>query len=139
MMQIFNFINCRVIDNQKNVFKNITKNPYFVGVVIIVFVLQIIFLTFCGYGIKTVMWGLDPVSWLLCIAFGALGLVWSYILKFIPLENVLPGGGDKELTKEELDRMSSINVRKKHDSNFYKHQSSLKNVGSGMIEDRNLN
>ena len=48
-------------------------------------------------------------------------MVWGLILKFIPLEKVLPGSGQKELTKAELDRASTMNLRKKHDSNFYKH------------------
>lgn len=85
------------------------------------------------------MWGLDPISWLFCMGFGVVGLLWSYMLKFIPLEKVLHGKGNKEITKVELENMSSMNVRKKHNSDFYRHQSSLKNVRSGIIEDKNIN
>lgn len=69
-------------------------------IVPIIVLLQIIFLTFCGPAIKVAMWGLDPISWLFCIAIGALGLIWAIILKLIPLERILPGGGNKEITKE---------------------------------------
>lgn len=77
-------------------------------------------MTFCGPAIKVVMWGLDPISWLFCIVIGSLGLLVSVILKFIPLENILPGGGNKEITKEELEKMSTMNIKKKHDSKFYR-------------------
>lgn len=83
-------------------------------------VLQIIFLTFAGLAIKTVWLGLDPISWLFCTIFGLLGMVWGLILKFIPLEKVLPGGGNKEITIDELNKVSTMNIKKKHDSNFYK-------------------
>jgi len=62
-------------------------------IVLGIFFLQIIFLTFCGPGIKTVWWGLDPISWVFCIAVGLIGYLWCIILKFIPLEKILPGGG----------------------------------------------
>ena len=66
------------------------------------------------------MWGLDPISWLFCICIGSLGLIVSIILKLIPLEKILPGGGKKEITPAELDKMSTMNLKKKHDSKFYR-------------------
>lgn len=54
MIQIFNFINCRCIQDEKNVFSGIFKNKYFVGIVFGILFLQIIFLTFAGLAIKTV-------------------------------------------------------------------------------------
>lgn len=123
MIQICNFINCRCINDEKNVFAGILRNKYFVVIICIIMFLQIIFLTFAGLAIKTVWLGLDPISWLFCIAFGVLGMIWSLILKLIPLQNVLPGGGNKEITAEELNKMSTMNLKKKHDSNFYRNQS----------------
>ena len=61
--------------------------------VIGIFILQLIFLTFAGLAIKTVWLGLDPVGWIFTIAFGLLCMIWSLILKFIPIHNILPGGG----------------------------------------------
>lgn len=49
------------------------------------------------------MWGLDPYSWLLCIAIGSLTLVVSFILKFIPLEKILGGSFNEEIDVEQLD------------------------------------
>lgn len=135
MLQLFNFINCRVIHDEINVFAGIFKNKFFLIIVLGIFVIQIIFLTFAGMAIKTVWLGLDPLSWLFCIAFGVLGLLFKIILKFIPLEKILPGGGNKELTIAELNKMSTMNLKKKHDSNFYRNQSSMYRA-SGIIEDK---
>lgn len=120
MMQLFNFLNCRVIDDSVNIFKGIFENRYFLIMVLIILFLQIIFLTFCGPAIKTVWWGLDPISWLFCIAVASISLLISVILKFIPLEKILPGGGQKEITKEDLNKLSTMTLKKKHDSNFYR-------------------
>jgi len=38
-MQIFNFINCRILDDSFNVFRNIWKSKYFVAIICIIFVL----------------------------------------------------------------------------------------------------
>ena len=79
-----------------------------------------IFLTFLGRAIKVVKWGLDPVGWLISIAIGSTSLLISVILKLIPLEKYLPGGGATELDHKALDKASTLNLRKKHDSNFYR-------------------
>ena len=45
MMQIFNFVNARKIDDSLNTFSNITHSPIFVAVVFIIIVLQFIIVT----------------------------------------------------------------------------------------------
>lgn len=135
MIQLTNFIACRRIHDELNVFGGIFKNAYFLVIVLGILFLQIIFLTFCGLAIKTVWLGLDPISWVFCIAFGLVGLIWNFILKMIPLEKVLPGGGNKELSLDELNKMSTMSVKKRHDSNFYRNQSSMYRA-SGIIEDK---
>ena len=49
-----------------------------------------------------------------------IGLLWGLILRVIPLERILPGGGQKEVTKDELNRASSVSVRRSHNTDFYK-------------------
>lgn len=83
------------------------------------------------------MWGLDPISWLFCMLIGSFGLIWCIIIKFIPLEKILPGSGKKELPREELDKISSMNIKKKHDSKFFRAQSGIIR-NSGLIEDKRL-
>ena len=102
-----------------------------------IIILQILFLTFAGPAIRVVQWGLDPISWGLCIVVGAIGLIWSVILKLIPLERWLPGGGSKELPLSELNKMSTMTFRKRHDSKFFKMHSGMIRTSS-VIEDRKI-
>lgn len=132
-------MNCRVLDDkQLNIFTGIFRNKYFVIIISLILFLQIIFLTFCGPGIKTVWWGLDPISWVFCIAVALIGMLLNFILKLIPLEKVLPGGGQKEITQQDLNKLSTMSIKKRHDSNFFRNQSGMIK-GSGIIEDKNIN
>ena len=74
MMQVFNFMNARKIHDevtitliQNNIFTNITNNCMFIGIVSIIFVLQIILVTFAGsaFGVYS-YFGLHPIQW--CIS-----------------------------------------------------------------------
>jgi Ca2+ transporting ATPase len=56
MLQFFNFFNARILDNSLNIFKGITKSNLLMLILVIIFVLQIIFLTFCGPAIRVVKW-----------------------------------------------------------------------------------
>lgn len=71
------------------------------------------------------MWGLDPISWLFCVGIGLTVWVWGFILKFIPLEKILPGGGSKELPKEDLNKVNALGIKKSHTSDYYKRVSSV--------------
>ena len=137
-LQLFNFINCRVLDDSFNVFKDITKSTYFLVILAIIFVLQILFLSLCGPAIRVVQWGLDPLSWLLCMVIGSTSLLIAFIFKFIPLEKILPGGGNKEIDLKDLNKMSSMSLRKRHDSEFFKNKPGLIKTSS-IIEDKKLN
>ena len=125
MMQLGNFFNCRILDDRVNIFRNITKSHLMIGILCLIFVLQVIFLTLCGPAIKVVQWGLDPEGWLICIAFGMGGWIISAIFKFIPLERVLGGAGDKEIKIEDLNKRSSLSIRQNHDENFYRRRETL--------------
>lgn len=137
-LQMFNFINSRILDDRLNPFHRIFKSYYFVSIWCTILVLQILFLVLIGPGMQIVQWGLDPLSWLFCIGVGSLALIFGFILKFIPLEKVLPGGGSKELKVSDLNKASSLSMKKGHSSQFYKHQSGLARSLS-IIEDRNMN
>ncbi len=66
-----------------------------------------------------------------------LSWVWAVVLKLIPLEKILPGGGQKELSLEQLNRVSSMSIRREHNSHFFKQQSVVENRRS-VIEDKGL-
>lgn len=72
-----------------------------------------------------------------CIGVGLTGWIWGLILRFVPLEKILPGGGTKEVTREELNRASSVSVRRSHNADFFKKHSVFEKKGS-VIEDKAL-
>ena len=135
MLQFFNFLNCRMLLDELNIFKEIGKSTYLLVILVIIFVLQIIFLTFCGTAIRVHTWGLGPAQWGLCIAIGLLSLVFRLILRVMPLENMCGKGvGNKELPIEELNAKSSISIKRSHTQNFYKNQPGLDKKGSKVIQ-----
>lgn len=133
MMQLGNFFNCRVLDDHLNIFRNITKSHLMLGIVALIFGLQVLFLTLCGPAIKVVQWGLDPVGWAICIAFGLGGWIMGAIAKFVPLERHLGGIGNEQITKEDLNRHSSISLRQVHDQNFYRRRESMTGL-AGFVD-----
>lgn len=73
MMQIFNFINSRKIHDEVNVFNGILNNWLFVFIVGIIFVLQVILVTFTGYAFGVYSYyGLHPLHWLMTVIFSTM-------------------------------------------------------------------
>jgi len=127
ILQIFNLFNCRLLDNSLNIFRDILKSTMFISITFTILIAQAIFLTLCGPAIKVVQWGLDPVGWGICLAFGVLEWVYNFIMKFIPIEKFLSGAGKEEVTKEQLNKLNTLAFRKTHDENFYKRNSIVMN------------
>ena len=123
MMTFFNFINARILDNKLNIFKNITKSKLLLIILAIIFVLQVIFLTFAGPLIKVTMFGLDIVGWLITIAFGLFGLVWGVLISLLPIEKLFGGLGSQEVKPEKLDLPNSISIRRSHTNAYFKRNS----------------
>lgn len=102
-MTIFNFINARKLQDELNVFKGILGNSLFLMIVAIIIVSQVILVTFGGIVFMCYVhgpyYGLTPTQWLICIGFGAGGLVVSFLLKFINEDKIFSknaGMGNKE-------------------------------------------
>lgn len=135
MLQFFNFLNCRMLLDELNIFKEISKSTLLLIILVIIFVLQIIFLTFCGTAIRVHTWGLGPAQWALCIGIGLFSLVIRVLLLFLPFENCCKKGvGNKELPVNELNSKSSISVKRSHTKNFYSKQPRLDKKGSKVIQ-----
>lgn len=56
MLTFFNFFSARILDNSFNIFKGLCRSTLLIVILIIIFVMQIIFLTFCGPAIRVVQW-----------------------------------------------------------------------------------
>lgn len=102
-MTIFNFINARKLRDEKNVFSGILNNHLFLIIVFIIIVSQVILVTFGSVVFMCYNhgpnYGLTFMQWLMCIGFGAGGLVVSFLLKFINEDKIFSknaGMGAKE-------------------------------------------
>ncbi|CAD7952895.1 unnamed protein product [Amoebophrya sp. A25] len=92
MMQLFNWINCRKIYNEWNVFRGLERNPIFVSIWLVCFGTQVLIIEVAGIGrtgnallcesinraFKTV--GLRSWQWALSLGLGAGSLVWRLVL-----------------------------------------------------------
>lgn len=89
-LQVFNFLNCRKIQDETNIFKGILNNLFFVTIVSSIAILQLILGNFGGLPLSVSFHGLDWRQWLIAIAFGSGCLLWSFILKMIPTKAETP-------------------------------------------------
>lgn len=112
MMQVFNFINARKINDELNTFSNISKSPLFIIIVIIIFILQIIIVTIGNVAFRCRPWGLGFIGWGISLAFGIGGLIVNIFLKIIPEDKLCPKMGNKvETPSKGGRRMRSLSLR----------------------------
>ncbi|KAF8511511.1 calcium-translocating P-type ATPase [Gautieria morchelliformis] len=84
--QIFNSINCRNIDNKRNIFEGMTRNWYFMGITLIEIGIQIIIVFVGGAAFQVVKVGVR--EWGISIALGIMSIPIGYLLRLIPDEPV---------------------------------------------------
>ncbi|ETO28519.1 ATPase, Ca++ transporting, plasma membrane 1 isoform 1 [Reticulomyxa filosa] len=75
-LQIFNEINARKVQNEWNVFSGIFQNAYFVTVIVVTIVVQVLIVNFGGEFTRTVPLGWK--AWLWSIGASAGILIWRY-------------------------------------------------------------
>jgi Ca2+ transporting ATPase len=136
MLQYFNFLNCRMIHDEANILKYITQSTYLIVIMIIILVLQIILLAFGGLAIRVHQWGLGPAQWGISILIGLLGIPVRYLLVCLKFEKLCgdKGVGSREITQEELNKKSSVSLRKSHNKDFYRKQPSMAQKGSRVLQ-----
>lgn len=129
LMQWFNFFNARLLDDSMNIFLRITRSKLLIIILVIILVLQAILLTFTSVALRIVQWGLDPVGWVIsiCFAFGvwpvmALAKVAGTAAIF---RRFFKGFGNKELKRKNLDRPSTISLRRTHSKRFMNEQPTI--------------
>ncbi|XP_058000286.1 calcium-transporting ATPase 8, plasma membrane-type [Hevea brasiliensis] len=82
LCQIFNEFNARKPD-EKNIFKGVTKNHLFMGIVAVEIILQFIIVEFNGKFTSTV--GLNWKQWLISVAIGFMSWPLAFVGKLIPV------------------------------------------------------
>ena len=94
---LFNQLNCRIIDDSLNIFKRIHKSIFFIIIIILETILQIIIIFFGNISFQIVDKGLSSKQWGICIGFSAISFVVSILGKYIFIDVLF----DKFLSPEE--------------------------------------
>ncbi|KAJ1736314.1 plasma membrane calcium [Coemansia biformis] len=81
-MQIFNEFNCRVLRNELNCFKGIQRNPFFLAIVLISVLGQVIIIQWGGAAFQTA--ALGAKYWGFSLAAGFLSLPVGLVLRLVP-------------------------------------------------------
>ncbi|KAJ2553550.1 plasma membrane calcium [Coemansia sp. RSA 1933] len=85
-MQIFNEFNCRVLHNEANCFKGLHKNMFFVGILLISVLGQVIIVQWGSVAFQTT--ALSGKYWAFSIIGGLLSLPVGLVLRLIPDEMI---------------------------------------------------
>jgi len=92
MLQLFNEFNSRRLPTAQklrttwsewNVFGGMTRNPFFVGIMIFTFGMQVFIVKYGGVAVNIVSGGLTLDQWLFSVAAGAGGLPWQVVINSI--------------------------------------------------------
>ena len=78
---LFNQINCRVVDESKNIFARLKNNPLFIIIEIFEFVVQFVIVEYWNAVFKATKNGLTYQQWGICVVLSSLSLVLDFILK----------------------------------------------------------
>merc|ERR1712232_1521108 len=88
MMTLFNWINCRKLQFELNIFRGISNNPMFCIIWVVCMFTQVAFLEIARLGgtrknvfLKTM--GLRLDQWLWCVCIGAASMPWQVVVSSI--------------------------------------------------------
>ncbi len=85
---LFNQINCRIINNNLNIFHRILDNWMFIAVTSIEMLIQFLIVQYGGLIFKCNKAGLTISQWEWCLGLASITFVVNFVLKFINLEAV---------------------------------------------------
>jgi Ca2+ transporting ATPase len=85
MLQIFNFLNCRKLNDEINIFSGVLNNNMFFIIVIVILILQILLVTFgsLAFGVYK-YYGLTIKQWLISTGIGFSSIIINLLAKSIP-------------------------------------------------------
>ncbi|GAM27234.1 hypothetical protein SAMD00019534_104090 [Acytostelium subglobosum LB1] len=86
--QFINEINCRILNNDLNVFRGIHRSQLFLGIMAGTIGIQALLVQFGGdfFGTRP----LDGYQWLFCLVIGSGGIIWGVMLRLIPIHDQKP-------------------------------------------------
>ena len=120
---LFNQINCRIINNNLNIFHRILDNWMFIAVTSIEIVIQFFIVQYGGLIFKCNKEGLTLSQWEWCLGLAAITFIVNFVLKFIKLEAICRfnwgkvfccpsrNNEENELMEEDEEREPQDNMR----------------------------
>eukprot|EP00753_Platysulcus_tardus_P017632 PLAT6452.2.p1 GENE.PLAT6452.2~~PLAT6452.2.p1 ORF type:complete len:1197 (+),score=723.54 PLAT6452.2:25-3591(+) len=114
MMQVFNEINCRMVNDEANVFRGIMNNMLFVVIVIGTFVVQILLVQ--GGGVFMSVTPLNFEQHLVCILIGSLALPLSSVVRLTVRADLFGEVKTEEISEEERAAWGSFTRRNSQQS-----------------------
>ena len=108
MYTLFNQVNCRVIDDNFNIFIRIRKNNLFPIITLSELILQIIIVELGGSAFKCTERGLTHTQWFICIGFSLLTFILSFIIKLIPINNWIQNILDNKSKSNKVANMNDL-------------------------------
>lgn len=131
VMQIFNLINCRKINDEFNVFDGVFDNMTFIIIWIFIFGGQAVIVEFGEKALKVNAGGLHYSHWIIAIGLGITTWGVSFILKFVP-DTWCPQFGKKQKNILESNEPSVLGIRRNRTQSFQLRQpSGVGKEGSG--------
>jgi Ca2+ transporting ATPase len=82
-LQIYNFVNSRKIEDELNIFEDISRSSWFIAIVLLIIFLQVMIVTLGHRAMSCSIGGLDFTQWMICLAVGSLGLIVSLLTKIL--------------------------------------------------------
>ena len=98
---LFNQINCRVIDDSKNILVRITRSLLFIIICIAEGGLQVLIIFLGKSPFHIVNGGLTGQQWGISIGFSAITFIVSFIVKSLPIHELIDNYLDSKIEKEE--------------------------------------
>ena len=95
LLQIFNMLAARKINDEFNIFSGVFTNPMFMSVWIIIVVGQYFIVQFGSRAMKVHIAGITGTQWIICLVLGSTSLIVNAILKVVP-ESIFPTLGDED-------------------------------------------
>jgi P-type Ca2+ transporter type 2B len=113
MLQVFNMLNARKINDEPNIFSGIGDNSMFLVIWIGIFIIQILITQFTADVFMVCRHGLTLTQWAICLTLGLSTWLVDFIIKFIP-DSLCPELGKKRRHIEGDERGGVMALRKNY-------------------------
>ena len=113
MLQLFNMLNARKINDEPNIFSGIGDNPMFFAIWVGIFIIQILITQFTADVFMVCRQGLTLTQWAICLGLGLSTWVVDFLIKFVP-DTMCPELGKKRRHIEGEERGGVMALRKNY-------------------------